>query len=107
MKPKFEDVELEIRRLAREFPDREETCLYLRGDSPCCIVGNALHRLGVPLETLRAYDGDADGYPASDTIEERELGENQWINLVQERQDHGSTWARAVECADAAVFRHV
>lgn len=39
------------------YPDwYEDKCLYVKGGSPSCLVGHALNRLGVPLDTLQVLD---------------------------------------------------
>lgn len=100
MKLKFEDVELEIRKLAREFPDRKAECTYVRDGEPMCIFGHALHRLGVSTFELAEYDAADDSVSASDLIDTDDLAAMRWANNVQTGQDRSAPWRIAVDFAD-------
>lgn len=39
----------------------EQDCRYVRNGQPECLIGVALHHLGVPLDTLRDMDACMDG----------------------------------------------
>jgi hypothetical protein len=83
----------------------DRRCLYSHGDSPGCIVGYVLHKLGVPLITLAQYEG----MPAREilpvlglvpfdpdlrTAEQTEIVF--LLNRVQHAQDRHQTWGYAV-----------
>lgn len=109
------DVIEEIRVLAAESggllyeSGPEGGCWYVRDGKPSCIVGQALARLGVPLEFFEKYEGtnaEYGGWPLRSLLEEVTGGrmtaeEYEWISVVQSRQDTGSTWGEAVAMADA------
>lgn len=100
-----------LRALAAERPDYVYKapahmtgfkCFYVHTDSsgeptgPGCIVGAALHRLGVPLEVLAEHEGG----PARDVIASLTYGAS-WglmhrVGCVQGLQDTGHCWADAV-----------
>ena len=107
MKPKFEDVEREIRLLAHEHPDRKTFPHYTKNGEPCCIFGHALYNLGVPVENLREYDRanlvavEELEMSAGDTLDSAATRvEKAWANEVQLNQDLGAVWREAVEAAD-------
>jgi len=78
------------------------TCLYVDQDQPSCLVGHVLHRLGVPLETLKSADQFS--FPATDVccdllrgsaFDDEEIGH--FLDAVQSRQDIGRTWGEALQ----------
>jgi hypothetical protein len=85
-------------------PDHQRcatNCFYVHTDwngdpvSAGCIIGKALHALGIPLETLREYEGA----PAQRVL--AGLGIGSWAAQdtardVQVTQDSGETWGAAV-----------
>lgn len=92
------------------FPDQPDapwgtTCLYVHdeeeGQIPGCIVGNVMHRLGVPLEDLKKVEGDN----AHGLIGQLQIPVNQHVtrllNRAQASQDEGQTWGKAVQAARA------
>lgn len=95
-----------MRRLAAEHPDRTAECQYTRREdefddstplvAPVCIVGVALHELGVGLETLNFYEGSNVNQLIQADVESK----NGWLFWVQNQQDLGDTWAEAVASAD-------
>lgn len=97
----------EIRRLAKENPDKKAECQYVYEEdlTPCCIVGHALYNLELvavgELEKQNEdrFDQTSWGCDFSGTTDEQH-----WISEVQENQDNGATWAQAVEIADKEVF---
>ncbi|MBS4102461.1 hypothetical protein [Tsukamurella paurometabola] len=114
MKPKFEDVEREIRRLAHEHPDRKTHPQYTKSSGePCCIFGHALNNLGVPIATLIEFDrqnedgfGELPEVAAGDTLSPDSRREDRmWANEVQLSQDLGATWGEAVDKADRRFGR--
>jgi len=107
-----------IRQVAATEPDfiydgdGNDSCNYApNASNRCgCIVGEALHLLGVPRERLRALDlighETAIGWGCPQVA--RELGDlvepaaldSDWVQCVQVEQDKGSAWADAVLTAD-------
>lgn len=87
-------------------------CFYAHTDavnrdelSPGCLIGVALHRLGVPLETLAEHE-DINArimlgklYPKldNDTVD--------FANFAQAEQDKGVPWGTAVERAERYIWK--
>jgi hypothetical protein len=69
---------------------------------PCCIVGHALHNLGVPVEQLRAWDErNEGGCSVANIIRASFAGPMlTWLSDVQDAQDNEHPWAEAVAIAD-------
>lgn len=73
-------------------------CHYVHGDQPGCIVGNVLHRAGVPLDELGAYEAQN----AGDLFQGLFVAEGEAVrllNAVQSRQDLGVPWGEALRLA--------
>ena len=103
------DVEREVRLLAKESPNNVyesvsgNGCLYTRGrcsnGSQGCIVGQALCRLG--FETHCAEQDTFDVADVSTLLECLGIsGDPTWLQSVQEWQDAGFPWHRAIARAD-------
>lgn len=116
----------EIMKLAAESPDfvyeapahmtREyeytTECFYVHTDpdgddaknAPGCIVGQALHRLGVPLSVLEQYEHVGAGTLVSEiTPNVGAVGES-FARRAQLNQDEGKTWRDAVDHATEYVL---
>lgn len=103
-----------LRDLAAERPDyvysnpdienSPSACLYVHGDEPGCIVGAALHRLGVPLDVLSAYEGEGAStllhYLNDDGVTSVSDDVRQRVSNVQRDQDGREPWAKAVKALD-------
>jgi hypothetical protein len=89
-----------------------DSCFYVHktpeGEVPGCIVGQLLHRLGVPLEVLKKREGrsawaifygdalfDEGEADSPVRVEGDDLARK--IQAVQSAQDHGKTWGEAVK----------
>jgi hypothetical protein len=91
-------------------PDPQGSCSYVHGDTPGCIVGHALHNLGVSIDLLRAMDCSdvpifAAAYelelvPAGVTATEKAL---QFFTAAQMHQDMRATWGQALRAAELAT----
>lgn len=103
------DILREIHALAAERPDfvyenpaDSGKCLYAHRDtetgelSPGCIVGAALHKLGVPLETLRSFGSRPAVALCINELGLARSGALDRICDVQRRQDSGMPWGEAV-----------
>lgn len=109
-----------VRTLAAAFPEkvysnpvpqteRVSSCLYVHPATdttpatPGCIIGTALHVLGISLDDLSrvegtgAYSAINNVLPFEDYVSNSVL---EWARTVQMRQDSGKTWAKAVALAD-------
>ena len=106
-------VRWEITRLARKSPDfnyKKDSgveglncgvpCLYVFGGSASCIVGQALVNLGVDKEKLLKQEGLPAYTALANLCEEDDKDAQEWIDLVQGRQDVGLAWEAAVYKAD-------
>lgn len=100
-----------VREIAAEYPDT--TYIRDKYDQPCaytpdernpmgCIIGAALSRLGVDVTLYPWKDNgaieemlDIQGIELSFTTE--------WLTKIQELQDNGTPWKKAVEEADEAL----
>lgn len=88
-------ITTEVRRLARQQPERTTECSYVGHDSkPQCIIGHACHALGVSTFVLGMWEG----FPVLDLDFQ---GDSEWLQQVQNNQDAGACWALAVSDADA------
>ncbi|MGW1859348.1 hypothetical protein [Streptomyces collinus] len=73
-------------------------------DTPGCLVGHVLNRLGVPLDRLAMYEGTGAGGMVAAVLDVTghpdEVGNVvDVLAFTQDAQDNGSTWADAL--ADA------
>ena len=84
------------------FPDDAGTCRYVHGDTPGCLVGHVLHRLGVPLEELSRHEGKNACSVAADLLDGISSDASWAIEHAQFRQDLGDTWAEALKAAGQA-----
>lgn len=86
------------------------SCFYVHTDAdgnnptPGCVVGELLHRLGVPLETLALCEGQGawTAVPAVLDITGHPNAVGEVIDVltsVQDHQDHYSTWGVALKAA--------
>lgn len=79
-------------------------CHYVHGpDEPGCIVGNALHRLGVSLIALSEYE-EKSAYQivnglVADEIITCDNDAKTLLILVQNKQDYGVSWGESVKYA--------
>lgn len=94
-------------------------CDYVRDGAPSCIAANALHRLGVPVETLQILDHlapggvgiDTRGVPAVLRAAGFEPGSAYdhhgalgTLRKAQCRQDQGVAWGEAAKAAHEADY---
>lgn len=109
---KVTEVEKEVRRLAKAFPyfqyvpplGEHSACQYLDEQDGeqvgSCIVGQALVNLGVDKEKLLKQEGLPAYTALANLCEEDDKDAQEWIDLVQGRQDVGQSWEAAVYKAD-------
>jgi hypothetical protein len=104
-----------LRQIAEENPEkvyeapadmRDDwgSCYYVHRDdqgneSPGCIVGQVLHRLGVPLADLKKAETLGATAAVQRTTEGVSDNVANLLRYVQVKQDRGQTWSKAV--ADA------
>ena len=105
---KVSELWAEVKKVAAEQPEYvypEEVCQYQHGGKPSCIVGHALHRLGVPMGALEALDDaqDGGGVPAHgipkefpDLVEADSESALFALSEAQEAQDNRLPWGEAV-----------
>lgn len=81
------------------FRDEDSNCMYVVDDAPACIVGNALHRLGVPVEelaknnTLNFRYRELNGVGISGQA-------RMALNRAQRKQDGYGTWGDALRASE-------
>lgn len=76
----------------------EVECHYVHGDQPGCIVGNVLHRAGVPLDVLGEYEAQNIDH-LSQSLLTAEPRVKLLLNHIQAHQDVGVPWGEAVRLA--------
>ncbi|RKN35961.1 hypothetical protein [Streptomyces hoynatensis] len=105
-----EDLARAIREVAAEDPNyvyrrrgRGATSSAKRCNCPICsgcLIGTALHRLGVPLETLAQHESK----PAHEVLDHVAPDVSSYMKLkatrVQRLQDLGATWRQAARRLD-------
>ena len=88
-------------------PGDSKICVYVHGSKPSCLIGRALFRLGVPLETLRTFDDRQDsGIESLVCAGKIDMDNNAmfYATNVQSRQDQGTyPWATCVSEARAQM----
>lgn len=105
------ELAFEARRQAEFNPDNKASCTYVCYNDgerrPNCVVGKALHALGVSLEALELWNVDAirsllDEYPEwlSDEVVENQEVYVQWLASLQSSQDGDYTWGESLAIAD-------
>lgn len=93
--------------------ERNYSCRYVNEGQPDCLVGNALHRAGVSIETLKEMDDDSDPWAELGISSERVQGILKpfvtftpaavaALTEAQSSQDNGHAWGRALDCAKRA-----
>ncbi|GAA3473847.1 hypothetical protein [Nonomuraea roseola] len=83
-------------------------CYYVHTDAeneeklaPGCLVGVALNRLGVPLETLQKHEADNAFCVIGRVVEGISDVALEFAHLLQIRQDNGATWGEALAYVEA------
>lgn len=109
----LKELQEKVREVASDYPKyvykpTGGECTYFRkGENdgyscPDCIIGHALHRLGVTIEDIKnnnivSVRGLCRAYLPLSLSDDRTL---EWLAEVQDRQDLGMPWAKAVKKAD-------
>lgn len=88
------------------YTKHDRACLYVHDGQPDCLVGQALHKLGVPLDALeRIQDGDAFETTAIDVVTDDAFeltdGAVRVFKAAQAEQDNRQRWADALRAAEA------
>lgn len=118
LKP-FSWLQDQLREIVAANPDNVATCAYFDkgGETPQCVVGHALARLGVTqihderydLYTLASAEGKTigDSGDLADDLRWSAAGvrapghkQRDWIATLQSHQDNGLTWAESLRRAD-------
>lgn len=88
--------------------DSELGCFYIRDNEPSCLIGKALHKMGVSKQILKELDTGSNGIacavhdkPFIDILLDHgwEIDEQalEFADHVQECQDNGSKWKKAFD----------
>lgn len=104
-------VVTEVRRLASESPkyvyggsSHTLYCTYTANEyQSACIIGQAFMALGVPEQSLRAVDANADGGESVDKLYDDDGPAVDWLTQVQTDQDCNIAWGEAVTSADQSL----
>lgn len=105
------DLASEVRAVARSYPNykyesSEDSCAYfhlgqdMEHYSAGCIVGHALHRLGVSYEDIEEYNFSTEICELIDLFmppEGRDNASEAFLMAVQQKQDVGLPWGKCVE----------
>jgi hypothetical protein len=99
-----------ITAVARENPEKVyerkplTSCLYVHVSEdqalPGCLIGAALHRMGISLEDLHSFDVGSRPSGASDVMERLSIGtevERLAAERAQRHQDAGSSWGKCLD----------
>lgn len=86
--------------------DPHRSCWYVHDGQPSCLIGRALHRIGVPLDLLARNEGtsalslmeDIGGFSYTVRLA-ADLAQD-----VQDGQDKGNTWGDALRVFDHRLF---
>jgi len=85
----------------------ESSCYYVHEQSdgtkvPGCLVGHALHALGVPLDVLEEYEGTSAHAAAEQTLSISDSATRtlSFLSVAQEWQDRGAPWGNALAVAE-------
>jgi len=85
-------------------PDDEVgKCVYVHNDQPSCLVGQILFRKGVPLTLMETWDDRHDSLITDVADEEISPDVLQFLSVLQNFQDTGSTWTSALQRANDAT----
>lgn len=81
-----------------EWKDGASQCRYVQpdGDGPACLIGVALHRLGVPLDALLDQEGCSASHVVGAVASGVTYAAARAANKAQEAQDIGATWGAAL-----------
>lgn len=105
-----------VREVAQDYPDNvykaehDDSCVYFNiGQdgyySASCIVGHALHRLGVKLEDIEEFNNGT----VNELFEvymprvNRDTATDKWLTTVQDYQDFQMPWGQCVKKADSVL----
>lgn len=92
------------------YPDSERddlyhACRYVADGKASCIVGRALHKMGVPLEVLAEHELSSAEMVIRELIDDGviESNESEWATqyaFAQIAQDQRKTWGKALQEAE-------
>lgn len=93
----------EVKAVAAETPDYiydSEVCWYARNGAPSCIVGQAMHRLGIPVDMLATFDLHGPIAPVvghfTELFDVLDDGTLDALKVTQAWQDNHRMWGEAV-----------
>lgn len=105
------ELATEARKQAEHNPSNKVSCTYVCHNDgerrPNCVVGKALHALGVSLESLELWNATAirallDEHP--EWLSDEVMGNRSvyvwWLAQLQYSQDDGFTWGESLAIAD-------
>ena len=98
-------------KIRPDHPDTGKGCWYVdpEGKNPDCIVGRVLFRLGVPLDTLRRFEGImASGLPSLEINGAIPLHRPALhvLGVAQGIQDTGGNWGDARDAALLSAYQN-
>lgn len=82
---------------------KDSNCVYAKGGAPSCLVGLALHKVGISLSALVRFDKHKEaGIPSelvSHGLLDIPLESAEILDRAQSLQDQGETWGEALKGA--------
>lgn len=86
---------------APDHGDFDPDCYYVHADQPGCIVGHILHKHGVPLRELGAFELEGASSVVAGLFNVSKLSPvAEYLSKLQVRQDEGATWGQALTDAE-------
>jgi hypothetical protein len=80
-------------------------CYYVVNDQPSCLAAKVLHRLGIPVDLLRTWEGQSVNLMNLNCFNKPTIDfSNESLDVLQraqELQDQGRTWG---DCRDRALY---
>jgi hypothetical protein len=101
----YKAPEWEPEKLHGYAPESFTNCFYVhpredgKGLQPGCVVGELLHRLGVPLETLAKREGIGAWTLVPETVTGLSHSVRFFLGKIQNFQDEGHSWGEAYKAA--------
>lgn len=89
-------------------PPDGDTCVYICGGKPSCLVGHVLYSLGWPVERLMDFDSQRSNGIGSLRVCYGDIATQDAVDILeaaQDTQDLGGSWGEALAQAEALYAR--
>lgn len=74
------------------------SCVYVHEGKPSCLVGQILHKHGVPVEELAQHEFQG-AWTVSGILADADYPAQFFLDTAQAKQDQGTSWGLAVNSA--------